>query len=403
MSKIDDLIAQYCPEGVEWKPLKVVCKDFIVPMRDRPKVFDGDIPWCRIEDKEGQYFNKSKSGLCVSEEMVKQMNLKIFPTGTVICSCSASLGSYAINSRPLITNQTFIGLVCGEDLYNKYLLYFMETQTNDLVKLATTGTIPYISRKKFEELIIPIPPLPVQEEIVSVLDKFTALEAELEVELEARTRQYEYYRNQLLSFEGAAVEWKALGEVGEFIRGKRFVRTDMVEDGFPCIHYGEMYTHYNIYATESKSFIRAEQAGKLRKAKKGDVVIVAAGETIDDIGKATAWLGESEVVTHDACFTFRSSLNPKFVAYFSRTKLFHNQIKKHISSGKISAINSKGLEKAKIPIPPIEEQERIVAILDKFDALVNDISTGLPAEIQARRQQYEYYRGKLLTFEPLSA
>src|SRR5690606_28670948 len=147
------------------------------------------------------------------------------------------------------------------------------------------------------------------------------------------------------------------------------------------------------------SFISEDLAKKLRVANKGDVVIVAAGETMEDIGKATAWLGDSEVVIHDACFTFKSSLNPKLVAYFSRTKLFHDQIKRHIPSGKISAINAKGLEKAKIPVPSLEEQKRIVTILDKFDALVNDISTGLPAEIQARRQQYEYYRGKLLTFE----
>ena len=133
---------------VEWKPLGDVCIDFLVPMRDKPKVFDGNIPWCRIEDKEGQYFNKSLSGLCVSEELIKKMNLKVFPTGTVICSCSASIGAYAINTQPLITNQTFIGLVCGEKLFNKYLLYYMETQTGALQKLATTVNIPYISRKK---------------------------------------------------------------------------------------------------------------------------------------------------------------------------------------------------------------------------------------------------------------
>ncbi len=191
------------------------------------------------------------------------------------------------------------------------------------------------------------------------------------------------------------------GEMGEFIRGRRFVRTDMIESGFPCIHYGEMYTHYNVFATEAKSYINEELAKKLRVANHGDVVIVAAGETIEDIGKSTAWLGNSDVVIHDACFIFKSSLNPKYVAYFSRTNLFHSQIKRHISSGKISAINAKGLEKAKIPVPSLEEQERIVTILDQFDALVNDISVGLPAEIKARREQYEYYRGKLLTFQPL--
>jgi len=127
-------------------------------------------------------------------------------------------------------------------------------------------------------------------------------------------------------------------------------------------------------------------------------VFVAAGETIEDIGKSTAWLGDEDVVIHDACFFYKSSLNPKYVAYYSRTNFFHDQIKKSISSGKISAINAKGFEKVIIPIPPIEEQERIVSILDKFDILTISISEGLPKEIELRKKQYEYYRNKLLSF-----
>ena len=198
-----------CPNGCEYKSLKEVCTNIIVPMRDRPKVFDGNIPWCRIEDKEGHYFNKSLSGLGVTEEVVKKMNLKVFPTGTVICSCSASLGAYAINTQPLITNQTFIGLVCGENLFNKYLLYYMETQTTYLKGQASTGTIPYISRQKFENMQIPVPPLPVQEEIVRILDRFDSLcndiSEGLPAEIEARQKQYEFYRDALLNYAAKGV------------------------------------------------------------------------------------------------------------------------------------------------------------------------------------------------------
>ena len=404
MSKLEQLL-----DGVEveWLTLKDVCIDFIVPMRDRPKVFDGDIPWCRIEDIVGQHFDKSLSGLCVSQDVIKKMNLKVFPTGTVICSCSASIGSYAINTQPLITNQTFIGLVCGDGLLNKFLFYFMETQTRELLKRATTGTIPYISRKKFEELPIPIPcpddrikSLAVQKEIVRILDTFTGLTAELKTELIARKKQFTHYHDQLLSFEGQDIEWKTLGEVGEFQRGKRFVKTDMISEGVPCIHYGEMYTYFGPYAYKTKSFVSRELVDrkKLRVAEQNDVVLVAAGETIEDIGMGTAWLGEEGAVTHDACFSFRSPLNPKYVAYFTRTLLFHNQIKKHIRTGKISAINEKGLSKAKIPVPSLDEQNRIVAILDKFDTLTTSDIEGLPAEIKLRHKQYEYYRDLLLTF-----
>ncbi|MBW5400352.1 restriction endonuclease subunit S [Brachyspira pilosicoli] len=191
-------------DEVEWKELKKVCTDFIVPMRDKPKVFDGNIPWCRIEDVEGKYFNTSLSGRFVSDKVIKEMNLKVFPIGTVICSCSASLGTYAINTQPLITNQTFIGIVCGDKLNNQYLRYYMETQTKKLVSLSNSGTIPYISRQKFEDLKIPVPPLEEQERIVNILDKFDALCNDitrgLPAEIELRKKQYEYYRDKLLTF-----------------------------------------------------------------------------------------------------------------------------------------------------------------------------------------------------------
>jgi len=151
--------------------------------------------------------------------------------------------------------------------------------------------------------------------------------------------------------DGLDVEWKPLGDVGTFIRGKRFVKTDLLSEGVPCIHYGEMYTHFGISAKNAKSFLDAELATRLRCANPGDVVIVAAGETVEDIGNGTAWLGDGDVVIHDACFAYRSNLNPAYISYFLRTKKFKEQIKKHVSSGKISSINSSGLAKAIIPIP----------------------------------------------------
>ena len=204
----------------------------------------------------------------------------------------------------------------------------------------------------------------------------------------------------MFSFEESEVDWKSLNEIGEFQRGKRFVRTDLISQGVPTIHYGEMYTHYGTWAAETKSFVSEElvKNKNLRVAEKGDVIIVAAGETIEDLGKGTAWLGNEGVVIHDACFSFRSPLHPKYVAYFTRTRQYHDQIRKHISSGKISAINSKGLSKVIIPVPSKDEQERIITILDKFDILTTSISEGLPKEIELRKKQYEYYRDLLLTF-----
>jgi type I restriction enzyme S subunit len=145
--------------------------------------------------------------------------------------------------------------------------------------------------------------------------------------------------------------------------------------------------------------VRNDLRSSLRFAKPGDVVITDVGETVADVGKAVAWLGDGEVAIHDHCYAFRHELNPAFVSYYMQTSRFHAEKAKHVARTKVKTLLMDGLARVSLPVPPREEQERIVAILDKFDALVNDLSIGLPAEIEARRKQYEYYRDKLLTFE----
>lgn len=208
------------------------------------------------------------------------------------------------------------------------------------------------------------------------------------------------YLEKLL--DGVEAEWKRLDDIGQFLRGKRFVKSDLILEGVPCIHYGEMYTHYGISAEETRSFLDEGVAEKLRVANHGDVIIVAAGETIEDIGNGTAWLGKNDVVFHDACFSFKSELNPKYVSYFLRSSLFKEQIKRSISSGKISSINAKGLGRAEIPIPCPGNQEKslaiqseIVRILDTFTALTAELTS----ELSMRKKQYNYYRDQLLSFK----
>ena len=294
----------------------------------------------------------------------------------------------------------------------RYIYHWLNTLPSEFTE--SDHKRQWISNFCYKKIPIPCPnntkrSLAIQHRIVDILDKFTELEAELEAELEGRKRQYEYYRNQLLSIEVLnkgkqktdKIHIRTMGEVGEFIRGKRFVKTDITTQGCPCIHYGEMYTHYGIWANKSKSFISPALVTQknLRLAQTNDVIIVGAGETIEDLGVGTAWLSQTSVVIHDACFIFRSNLNPKYVAYFTRTNNFHDQLRRHVSSGKISAVNAKGLAKIQIPIPPLSEQQRIVSILDKFDTLTTSISEGLPKEIELRRKQYEYYRDRLLSFK----
>ena len=138
----------------------------------------------------------------------------------------------------------------------------------------------------------------------------------------------------------------------------------------------------------------------MRYAHKGDVIVVGAGENKEDIGIGVAWLGDEDVAVHDACYILMEhKQNPTFLSYYLRSTYYHKQLKKYVSEGKICSFSANNLAKMVINLPSIEEQERIVSILDRFDSLCNDITSGIPAEIEARQKQYEYYRDKLLTFE----
>ena len=139
-------------------------------------------------------------------------------------------------------------------------------------------------------------------------------------------------------------------------------------------------------------------AKKLKKANKGDLIIASTSEDIEGICKAVAWLGDEEIVAGGDTTILKHSQNPKYLSYYFQTPMFFDQKRKFARGTKVMHISVKDMAKIKIPLPSLDEQERIVSILDKFDALVNDISIGLPAELKARRKQYEYYRDKLLTF-----
>ena len=271
---------------------------------------------------------------------------------------------------------------------------------------------------------IPVPPREVQDEIAKILDRFADYAAELQAELQARKQQYEYYRNLLLTFNPSAcgcgtdddqhinvtagggdsykIKWKKLGEIGTFIRGNGLQKKDFTDSGVGCIHYGQIYTYYGTVAYETKSFVSRELSKKLLKVKPGDLVIACTSENVEDVGKAVAWLGKSEIVTGGHSVVFRHTLNPKYVAYFFQTQMFFSQKKRFAYGAKVIDIRTNDLARIVIPIPPLEVQERIVAILDRFETLVNDLNEGLPREIELRRKQYEHYRDRLLSFPDIS-
>ena len=281
-----------------------------------------------------------------------------------------------------------------------YICHILNSQEikNKILNKSVGGTVKSIPMKELQQIQIPLPPLSVQQEIVRILDKFTQLEAELEAELDCRKRQYEYYRNKLLSYEGNEVEWKTLGEVGTFIRGNGLQKKDFVETGIGCIHYGQIYTYYGIKASKIISYVTEDLAKSLRKASHNDLIIAAVSENIEDVCKCVVWEGEEDICVSGDTFIFKTDQNPHYIGHLLRTDNFLNYKRKNAVGAKVTRLQAGSLPKYAIPLPQIEEQNRIVAILDKFDTLVNSISEGLPKEIALRRKQYEYYREKLLSF-----
>ena len=418
MSRLSELIEALCPDGVEYKPLWAVTawdKRFQgVPRERQGTIINYNVLLANdlfaLKQDEGDVFllsTGSETGWTTEELAGSNMH-----EGEVVSIPWGKAGTVNVKSVIKYHNGKFVTgdnrimtSLDKEVLDNRFLFYVIIGPKGIDNSFYRGSGIRHPDMRKVLDLRIPIPPLEVQREIIRVLDQFTLLSTELLTELSAelrtRQKQYEYYRDNLLSFNesGGMIRKVKLKDIGTFTRGKRFVKADSVDDGYPCIHYGELYTHYGVWANEVESHIDYNIAKKLRYAKRNDVVIVGAGENDWDIGVGVAWLGDNMPAIHDACYIFEHNQNPKYISYCLRTSDYHRQIKKYVSRGKICAISADGIGQAEIYLPTIDVQDKIVDILDKLEALTNDISEILPAEMETRQKQYEYYRDKILTFK----
>ncbi|NLA65825.1 MAG: restriction endonuclease subunit S, partial [Leucobacter sp.] len=188
------------------------------------------------------------------------------------------------------------------------------------------------------------------------------------------------------------VEHLPLGKVGEFIRGNGLQKKDLVDEGIPAIHYGQIHTRYGVWTDHTVSFTSAEIGRKLRHARHGDLLIATTSEDDEAVAKATAWLGDTSVVLSSDAYIYRHSLDPRYVSYFFQSKHFQDEKRRHISGTKVRRISGISLAKISIPVPPLEVQRAIVEVLDTFSKLEAE----LEAELEARKQQYEHYRAELL-------
>lgn len=186
------------------------------------------------------------------------------------------------------------------------------------------------------------------------------------------------------------VEYKKLGEVATISRGGSFQKKDFSENGIPCIHYGQIYTKYGLFADKTLTFISEEVAQKQKYAVKNDIVMAVTSENIDDVCKCVAWLGEDSIAVSGHTAIIHHNQNAKYLCYYFHSSMFANQKNKLAHGTKVIEVTPDKLNGIVIPLPPLEIQEEIVKVLDNF--------TELTAELTARKKQYEYYRDLLLDF-----
>jgi len=378
MSKLEELIQQYCPDGVEYHKVKEVYTRLKGTPITAGKMKEINNPGGAI-----RVFAGGKTVIDANEEDIPNANITRVPAVLVQ---SRGVIDAVYYDKPFTFKNEMWAYTAKDIPSVKYLYYVLKSNMQTFRDAASgMGSLPQISLGVTEEFEIPVPPLPVQEEIVRILDNFTELQAELQAELQKRKLQYNYYLDNLLNFNRggyqAEVKWMKMSEVAQVCRGTRVVKSQLSNKGYPV--YQNCLTPMGYYDKANC---------------KGGTTFVICGGAAGNVGYSIV-----DYWAADDCeyIVSGSEVCNKYLYYYLMTKqdYLSSQVRK-ASVPRLSPIVIKDLE---IPIPSLDEQQRIVSILDRFDALTTDLSQGLPAEIDKRRQQYEYYRDKLLTFKRKAA
>ncbi|BAK81827.1 type I restriction/modification specificity protein [Candidatus Arthromitus sp. SFB-rat-Yit] len=400
LSKLDKLIKEFCPDGVEFKKIGEVVEfraGWLFPSIEQGNL-NGYYPFYKVADMNNSLMYMETANNYVSRETANKLKCKPAPKGTIIfpkVGATMVTNKKRILSKESCYDNNIMGII-AKKINSSFLFYFLSGIS--LMDFANgSGAVPSLDKKRFENYLIPIPPLEVQKEIVHILDSFTNITTELienlKTELTARRKQYEYYRDKLLTF-GDGVEWRELGEIGKVKMCKRILKeqTSTIGD-VPFYKIGTFGKQADAYISKD---LFEKYISIFPYPKKGDILISCSGT----IGKSVEFDGKPSYF-QDSNIVWLEHDNSKVINKY----LWHYYQKKpwKISTGgTIARLYNDNILKTKIPIPPLKEQQRIVSILDRFDKLCNDLTEGLPAEISARQKQYEYYRDKLLTFKSIS-
>ena len=400
MNKIEQLIEELCPEGVEFKELGEVSRILNGYSFKSDKYVENGIRVIRISDvQKGKISDKDLKYYDIA--LVDELRNFILKEGDLVMSLTGNVGRVAMLSKQHLPAGLNQRVACVRPKNNRVLVRYLFHYLNqdcfekEAMNNSTGGGQKNLSTTWLNKFMIPIPPLPIQQEIVTILDTFSALDASLQAELEARRKQYEHYRNQLLNFEGKSIQRLKLVEIAQVINGRAYSQPELLSEGkYPVLRVGNFFTNNSWYYSN----LELEEN---KYCDNGDLLYAWSASFGPKL-----WNG-NKVIYHYHIWKIDCSkiIDKKFLYYWLQSEDMANQAFSIKHGATMAHLTKEKMEKLMVPIPPLSEQERIVGILDKFDALVTSTSSatgGIPAEIAARRKQYEYYREKLLTFEPLA-
>ncbi|QQB73931.1 restriction endonuclease subunit S [Fusobacterium canifelinum] len=390
MSKLDELIKELCPNGVEYKELGEIVKSQRGKTITKELIKDGDIPVISGGQRPAYYHNESnRKGEVIT-----------------VAGSGAYAGFVMYWDKPIFVSDAF-SIECDKSYLNiKYIYYFLQNNQMKIYSLKKGGGVPHVYFKDMQKFLVPVPPLEVQDEIVKILDDYTKfleeLKEKINKELVARKKQYSWYRDYLLKFENK-VKMVKIGDLFEFKNGINKDKGSFGK-GTPIINYVNVYKKNKIYFEDLKGLVEASNDELVRYGvKRGDVFFTRTSETVEEIGYTSVLLEDIENCVFSG-FLLRARpitdlLLPEYCAYCFSTSNIRNTIIKKSTYTTRALTNGTSLSQIEIPLPPLKVQKRIVEVLDNFEKICNDLNIGLPAEIEARQKQYEFYRNFLLTFK----
>ena len=404
MSRLADLIAELCPDGVEYKPIGsfAQCVAGATPNSKDPSLWDGNIPWMSSGEVNKRIIRSTDR--CITQRGFDSCSTKMIPAGAVVVALAGqgkTRGTVARTRIELCTNQSLCAIISDANVDSDFLFHYLVSQYNNLRAVSSgDGTRGGLNLKMIREYRVPVPPVEIQREIVRILDQFTTLEAELEAELEARRTQYEHYRNHLLSYESLAargpVEMVNLGDVAlRVVTGvtPQASNARYYEGGSnPWIRTQDVNFNRISVASEFVTDAAIDEL-PLKWVKANCVIVAISGASAG----RSALLGIDAVTNQHCC---NLEIDPKRADYryvYYSIAARYNELRS-LGRGARGDLNVSIIKSFEIPLPSVDQQSAVADLLDHFDALVNDISSGLPAEIAARHAQYEHYRDRLLSF-----